>query len=347
MDQSTRKPHNRRDFLSTALVTAGGFAVANSQSRPQAAHIMTVLGPISPMSAGTVLPHEHVMVDFVGADQVSPSRYEPEEVFQTALPHLRRAYELGCRTFVECTPAYLGRDPLILKRLASASGLHMITNTGYYGAAEDKYVPRHAYGETAEQLAARWIEEWRQGIDGTGIRPGFLKIGVDSGPLSTIDQKLVRAAAVAHLETGLTIAAHTGDSVAALEQVRILKDFGVEPAAWIWVHAKMEEGSDALEVVAKEGGWVEFDSIAPHTVEIHVNLVAQMKRAGFLTKVLVSQDAGWYHVGEEGGGNFRPFDSLFIDFLPGLRRVGFSSDEIRLLTEVNPAAAFSVRVRKL
>ena len=55
----------------------------------------------------------------------------------------------------------------------------MITNTGYYGAAGDKYVPQHAYEETVDQLADRWTGEWEDGIEGTGIRPGFIKGGVD------------------------------------------------------------------------------------------------------------------------------------------------------------------------
>ena len=91
-----------------------------------------------------------------------------------------------------------------------------MTNTGYYGAADDKFVPAHAYVETAGQLADRFIAESRDGIEGTGIRPGFLKVGVDRGQLSSIDRKLVVAAARCHLTTGLTIAAHTGDATAAL-----------------------------------------------------------------------------------------------------------------------------------
>ena len=43
------------------------------------------------------------------------------------------------------------------------------------------------------------------------------KIGVDAGPLSDIDRKLVEAGALCHLATGLTLAIHTGNGVAALE----------------------------------------------------------------------------------------------------------------------------------
>jgi predicted metal-dependent phosphotriesterase family hydrolase len=67
---------------------------------------------------------------------VSKDRYQADEAFRVALPHLRRIKELGCRSLVECTPAFLGRDPALLRRLSEASGLQIITNTGYYSAVE-------------------------------------------------------------------------------------------------------------------------------------------------------------------------------------------------------------------
>ena len=107
--------------------------------------------------------HEHVLVDFIGAAEVSPARYDADDVFTRALPFLRQAKALGCATLVECTPAYLGRDPRLLRRLAEASGLHILSNTGYYGANKDKHLPPHAFTETPQQLAARWIRECEHG----------------------------------------------------------------------------------------------------------------------------------------------------------------------------------------
>ncbi|HEY8504208.1 MAG TPA: hypothetical protein VIL46_06465, partial [Gemmataceae bacterium] len=61
--------------------------------------------------------------------------------------------------------------------------------------------------------------------------------------------------------------------------------------------------------------------------------------------VLLSHDAGWYHVGEPNGGRFRPYDTLFTDFLPALRKAGFTAAEVRRLTVDNPREAFTIRVR--
>ena len=98
------------------------------------------------------------------------------------LPYLKHLKSLGCQTIADCTAAYFGRQPSLLKSLSEESGIHILTNTGYYGAADDRYVPEHAFRETAGQLANRWIKEWEDGIDDTGIRPGFIKLAVDGGP---------------------------------------------------------------------------------------------------------------------------------------------------------------------
>jgi phosphotriesterase-related protein len=287
-----------------------------------------------------------VLVDFAGAEVVSPDRYDRAEVFETVLPHLQRARALGLQTLVEATPAYLGRDPLLLKQLADASGMHLLVNTGYYGAREDQHLPRHAFADPADSLAPRWIREWTTGIDGTGIKPGFIKIGVDAGPLTDIDRKLIRAAARAHLSTGLTIAAHTGPATGALDQLAVLGEEGVDPSAWIWVHAQAEEDSTFHVRAARSGAWISFDGLAPDNVERYVALVAFMKAEGLLHRVLVSHDAGWYHVGEPGGGTFRPYDTLFSDFLPALKAAGFTDEEVQQVIAVNPAGAFTVRVRE-
>ena len=73
--------------------------------------MMTVGGPIAPEQMGLTLPHEHIIVDFIGADRVARDRYDADEVIRVALPHLRRLREQGVRTLVECTPAYPGTRP--------------------------------------------------------------------------------------------------------------------------------------------------------------------------------------------------------------------------------------------
>jgi phosphotriesterase-related protein len=325
------------------LVTASLAGCATDTS--PAASVMTVNGPIAPAEMGATLPHEHVLVDFAGAELASPERYDRDSVLQTVLPYLQHVRALGARTLLDATPTYLGRDPLLLRGLADATGMHLLVSTGYYGALEDRYLPPHAFTDSADSLAARWIGEWEMGIDGTGIRPGFIKIGVEPGPLSDIDRKLIEAAARTHLRTGLTIAAHTGLAGPALEQLAVLDAEGVDRSAWIWVHAQAEADSTVVVRAARSGAWISLDGLAPENIERYVEQLAYLKAANVLDRVLLSHDAGWYHVGEPGGGTFRSYETLFTELLPALAEAAFTDDEIRQLTAVNPAEAFAVRVR--
>jgi phosphotriesterase-related protein len=337
---------NRRDALRLGL--AGGFTGLVRKplrAEDEQLRVMTVRGPIPPEEMGPTLPHEHVLVDFVGARAASRDRSDADEVYRDALPHLRRIRDQGIRTLVDCTPAYLGRDPALLRRLSESSGLNILTPTGYYGAGRGKYLPDHARTESADELASRWLREWRDGIEGTGIRPGFIKLGADAGLLPEVHRKLVNAAARTHFASGLTIAAHSGDGVAAMGALEVLHQDGLDGSAFIWVHANAEADKRLHARAAEAGAWVEFDGIGPTQIDRHVDLVRSMKEAGHLGRVLLSHDAGWYHVGEPGGGAFRPYDTLMAEFVPALRAAGLSEAEVRRLTVDNPRAAFAVRVR--
>jgi len=309
---------------------------------------MTVRGPIAAADFGKALVHEHVMCDFVGADKTGRHRYEPEEVVKVMLPFLREVKGRGFSSFVDATPAYIGRDPRVLKRLSELTGLHILTNTGYYGASNDKFLPSHAFNESPDQLASRWVAEWREGIEGTGVRPGFIKIGVDPGPLSDIDRKLVQAAARAHLQTGLTIACHTGEAKAALEVLEVVKSEGVDPSALIIVHADSIPDEQVHERLAGEGAWVEYDAIGAKPISEHVRLVTAMVRKGFADRLLLSHDAGWYWVGEPDGGKdkIRPYTALADELIPALKNAGVDDALLNRLLVVNPREAFTVKVRK-
>ena len=85
--------------------------------------IMTVNGPVPAGEMGVSLIHEHILVDFIGADSISYNRWDKSKVIEKAFPYLKQIKDLGCATFIECTPAFLGRDPSIMKRLSDTSGL--------------------------------------------------------------------------------------------------------------------------------------------------------------------------------------------------------------------------------
>ena len=115
--------------------------------------INTVTGEIPASAIGKTLHHEHILVDFIGADSTGYERWNRDSVIEKVLPYLSEIKKMGYNTLVECTPAFLGRDPLLLKMLSEKSGIQIITNTGYYSAVGGKFIPKHGFSETAEQLA--------------------------------------------------------------------------------------------------------------------------------------------------------------------------------------------------
>lgn len=318
---------------------------SSCNSKQDGGLIMTVNGYLNG-SAGQWLTHEHVLVDFAGADSISPDSYNRVEVVKKVLPYLRQAKLLGCNTFAECTPEYLGRDPLLLKMLADSTGLNILTNTGLYGAHENRYIPRDAFALSAEDLARIWTDEWTNGIKGTGIKPGFIKIAVMPDSLSDFHRKLVRAAALTHLSTGLTIASHTGPAIPAFQEIEILEKECVSPSAFIWVHAANEKNLSLLAKAAEKGAWISLDKLNDENVDEMFSIIRYMKSEGYLHKVLLSHDAGWYDPGKPGGGDFRGYSVLFEKLIPALRKDGFTENEIKLMTVTNPARAFGIRVRK-
>jgi len=82
-----------------------GASVAVSIVQPAAAEsgatIHTVLGPIAPSSLGFTLPHEHVIVDFIGAQKTDRNRWNVDEVVARMQPFLLAAKQSGVRGFVD------------------------------------------------------------------------------------------------------------------------------------------------------------------------------------------------------------------------------------------------------
>lgn len=329
---------SRRQFLLTASIAP------LLQKREQ---IITVNGAVRPSQMGKTLIHEHMLVDFIGADKISFDRWNREEVVKVVLPYLLEVKKQGIKTILDCTPAFLGRDVLLLRLLAQKSGLQILTNTGYYGAVDNKYLPTWAFTETAEELADRWTAEFEKGIDGTDVKPGFIKIGVNPGHLSELHRKLIRAAGLTHLRTGLTICSHTGPAVAAFEELEELQRVGVHPSAFVWVHAQNESNKNLYTKVAQMGAWVSLDGIGWGDWENYAVWIDLMKSNKLMRRVLISHDAGWYKPDEVNGGNFVGFTAIFEKLFPILSQKGFNQKDADQLLIFNPAEAFKIQVRKL
>jgi phosphotriesterase-related protein len=321
-----------------------GIAACNSQISPE---IMTVLGPIPASEIRTTLAHEHILVDFIGADSTGYHRWDKQAVIDKAMPHLEAVQAHGCKTLMECTPAYLGRDPELMKSLAEKTGLNILTNTGFYGSGKNKFIPSRAFDMSPEELADEWTAEFDAGIEGTGIRPGFIKISVDpNDSLIPMHEKLIRAAAITHLETGLAIMSHTGPDKPAFDQLGILEEYGVSPEAFIWTHAQAGTLEGWIKA-ARLGAWISLDHVNREKLEEYMDHLSEMKSAGLLDQVIISHDAGWYRVGEEDGGRYNGYTTIFTELIPALMQKGFDNEDIERLLYHNPARAFTIQVRTI
>jgi len=365
---------NRRDFLKTAALMAVGAAAAptlacdvtcsHPEEKDRMPQIQTVLGPVKPEDLGLTLIHEHLLVDFpdethpVREDHPTPRDYDADEVVEVMRPYLVQLREAGGKTLVECTPKHLGRDAKVFQRLAEASGVQVIAATGFY---YEGYVPRYALEASVESMAKHLVREAQEGMDGTGIRPGLIKIATDADqgtdrPLSRYEEKMTRAAAQAHLQTGLPIACHTGQASVALQQLKTLAAEGVGASAFVWVHADAfiwypdsKEDIGPRREAAERGAWIELDSLCgdPAMQDRQIAAVRDLLAAGLEQRILLSQDAGWYTVGQPRGGTPRPYHKLLTEFAPALERAGLSSDCVKRLLTDNPRQALTPVVRKL
>ncbi len=330
------------------------FFISCTFTRPESkGHIITVTGPIDTEMMGITLEHEHVIVDFTGAEKVLQPQYAVEYAIDTMLPYMNNLKNFNIQTFIECTPNYIGRDVKLLKELSIKTGINILTNTGYYAAADKKYIPAHAYHETSQQLADKWIEEWINGIDATGIKPGFIKLGVGKGPLDELEQKIVRAGAITHLATGLKIAIHTGGAAAARDEIEILKEQNVDPAALIIVHAQNTSLEDQVEL-AKKGAWISLDGVksSPQSIYDYTQMLINLKNNKLLDQALISQDAYWQVMKNDNGEIYfehhgSPYSAIFKGLIPSLKNAGLTPEEIDQLLIENPARAYKIEILEL
>jgi len=308
--------------------------------------IMTVTGPIPADSMGLTLIHEHILVDFIGAEETGYHRWNRDTVIQKVLPYLLDAKRHGVKTIFECSPAYLGRDPQLMKILSEKSGLNILTNTGFYGTGGGKFVPEFAFSMDVKALSDLWIDEVKKGIGETSVYPGFIKISVNdtSAILSEMDEKIIRAAMETHRQTGLAIVSHSGQDGPAFAQLNIIEEENFPPEAFIWTHSYEGSPEGRLEA-AKMGTWISLDYIHQDDIDQNIQMINHLKSAGYLNRILISHDAGWYDPAQPSGGEFRGYNDIFEYLIPALQKVGYTQQEINQLLIENPKQAYSIGLR--
>lgn len=326
-------------LLSVSLFIKGNL---NSVYEQNTDTFNTVNGPVATENIGFSLAHEHIMSNF-GKDISKTSEYAEAELFNQVIPYLKKIKTLGVDTIFDCTTAYFGRRVDLLQTIADSTGLQIVTNTGFYGAANDRYIPQIAYDSTPQEISKIWVNEFQEGIDGTDIKPGFIKLAFDNGTPTEIDKKLFEAGIITHLETGLTLAVHTGDNPIAVDtQLNILEQYGVRPEAWIWTHAHSSNDLELLIETARKGAWISLDHVSSSNIQTTVDWLSRFKSENLLHRILLSHDGN----GFPGGGEIRPFEAIMKDLIPALKENDFTGEEIDQIFIQNPKQAYSLQIQK-
>jgi predicted metal-dependent phosphotriesterase family hydrolase len=304
--------------------------------------VVTVRGPIRPEDLGVTLGHDHILSDAYAMYGDSPDYAWILDDVDVAIDELRRYVDAGGRSVCDPTNVGLGRDPVLLRRASEASGVHVVMGAGWY---RERVYPPEIRTTSTDALAALLVRELAEGVDGTGIRAGFIgEIGTGRGAITPAEERVFRAAARAHRQTGCPIMTHTTHfGELALEQLDLLADEGVPASSVIVSHLGDRRGIASVTPIAERGAWLGIDNLgfvggyAP--LETRAENVVALWDAGFGDRVLLSNDiCRTDQLVAHGGSGYA---NVLTRFLPLLVDRGIDPAAIEAMTVTNPALAFS------
>ncbi len=305
--------------------------------------IHTIQGPVAIETLGMILPHEHLFTDLRGPTIAGYAQGKQEAVIRVVKPHLDVASAAGVTAIVECSTVGVGRNLTILRSLAEVTAIQIVAPTGVYREA---YIPGALRPVSERDLAELWTKELTEGIEGTSIRAGFIKLAMsDDGP-TPLEVRNLGAAAQASRNTGAVIGSHTIGGRVARQEMDVLEEAGLDLGRFIWIHAQTEPDIEILKEAARRGAYVELDAVgAPFQSqpELITKLLALIE-AGFIDRLLLSHDAGWYNPARPDGTpeeGYRGYTALTREFIPALLQHGLSEEQIKQVTVDNPAQAFA------
>ncbi len=339
--------------------------------------VETVRGSVALSELGTTLPHEHVFLDQtcnvshptdpelmayrdspLTIDSVGALRNDPmvfaqnlvldnESLAMQELKHFRRR---GGQTLWDVTPIGLKRDPVGLRRVSEALGLHIVMGTGFYTEASHPDWVRLA---SIEELAAFFVRELREGSEGTDIRAGIIGELGTTNPLMPGEVKVLHAASLAHKESGSPVSLHMEPfSEAGLEALDLLLNDGIDPLRLVAGHSDTRPDPTYCMRVAKRGVFVELDTFGMEWYFDHlglrcatdaerISMLLALLDHGYEDRILLSQDVctkcQLLAYGGQGYGH------LTRNIEPRLKRLGVNQALLYKMRVTNPASVLAGR----
>lgn len=189
----------------------------------------------------------------------------------------------------------------------------------------------------------------RDGVEGSGVKPGILKCAIDAAGLTDHVERVVRSVCRIHKETGAPICIHTSaPHERGRDALRILGEERIDPRRVMLAHCGDTADLDYLEEMAGSGALLGMDRFGLDVLlpfEERVNTVAAMCERGHADKMILSQDAScftdWFAPGvrEQMAPNWH-YLHVVQDVIPVLRERGVGDAAIGQMMHENGRVFF-------
>ena len=260
--------------------------------------VQTIGGSVPSAELGRTLSHEHLTNGTPGMERI-PGLLDRAEMIDRCLEALGRAHDAGIDSIIDLTPFDLGRQVWLFEAVAERSPLNVVCATGVY-----RWVPVVYYGWDEDEIAAHFVREIREGIEGSQIRAGAIKLAWDieyqleqeAGRVSPrgMLERTARAAARASKETGVPISCHTrAVDELGTPLLDIFEDEGLDLRAVTIGHSNDTQDLDYLRGLAARGATVGLDrffSTEDDYVAERSAIALALARAGYAEQVCLGHD---------------------------------------------------------
>ncbi|WP_102141390.1 phosphotriesterase family protein [Mycobacterium hubeiense] len=314
----------------------------------------TARGAIDTADIGVTLMHEHVFVLSPEILNNYPEVWGDEAKREAdAIRRLNVLKSRGVDTIVDLTVIGLGRYIPRIARIAVATELNIVVATGVY-TYNDVPMFFHFTGpgtpmDGPEVMTDLFVRDIEQGIADTGIKAAILKCATDEPGVTPGVERVLRAVAQAHRQTGVPISTHTHALTRrGLEQQRIFAEEGVDLTRVVIGHCGDTTDIDYLEEVIGNGSYIGMDRFGADAIlsfEDRVHTVATMCERGHADKMVLSHDASCFidWLPEEIVPVVMPnwhYLHIHNDVLPALKQRGVTDEQITTMLVDNPRKIF-------
>jgi phosphotriesterase-related protein len=276
-----------------------------------------------------------------------------QDELSVCIDHIEELKDAGYRTLVDPCPNDVGRDVDFIGEVAARTGFNIICATGLFNqhAGSNTYwvVKSQADPHFVDRLADIMIGELTQGVRGTGIRPGVIKLATGKPPMSDYERKVFAAGAKASRATGVPITTHT-DAVLGDVQLEYLTALGVAPNKIIIGHCCGSTDHEYHMKLIEAGAYVGFDRFGIESIcsdETRIEAMLKVLRKGVARQLIVSHDCVWCMRGNMMGD--APFEDKSVHhplrfervIAPKLIAAGVSTEVIAAMLLDNPRRYFA------